>query len=293
MTDWPQLTEPKLLARLALDYEGFAEFVKNLGALVPPRPFNELALARALTYPWDRPPSSFYLVEDRALPLSELPEDERENLLDGVILEAANGLRFPLLAIGSNGAPEALASKFAELEPADRELLVLDGVLRDFDIGASAHISTYGSMPATLFPSFGTSVRASVLWVTTAQLTALAWTEVNYHFGRLDRIEFAPDHDEPLRSVYVFISRLGAHTVKGQPVALAAINAEQRASKELTQIELLSDAAGRALGDGATAVDLVQLVFEDFAAAAAQLVSELSATALPFESDRWTRFPDR
>jgi hypothetical protein len=291
MTDWPPLTEPKLLARLALGDDGFAEFAKNLYSLVPPRPFTELAIERALTYPWARPSSSFYLVEDRAIALAEMHEDERENLLEGAAIEEAGGLRFPLLAIGSNGAPEALAAKFAGLDPADRELLVVDGSLRDFDIGASAHVATYGSMPATLFPSFGTRVRASLLWVTTAQLTALAWTEVNYFFGRLDGIEFLPDDDLPLSSAYVFVSRLGAHTVKGQPVALAAIDADERASKELSQKELLDGAAARVLGEAAGASELIELVHQDFAAAAGQLVPELATTALPFESERWTRFP--
>ena len=53
----------------------------------------------------------------------------------------------------------------------DRAVLALAGRLWDFDVGAAAQPALYGSMPATLFPSPGTAVGTTLLWVTPAQFT--------------------------------------------------------------------------------------------------------------------------
>ena len=96
------------------------------------------------------------------------------------------GERLPVLAIGSNAAPEVLERKFAHFpEEEDRAVLALTGRLHDFDVGFAAQPALYGSMPATLFPSPGTAVAATVLWVTPAQLTQLVWSEISYRLGRL------------------------------------------------------------------------------------------------------------
>src|SRR6185312_14624235 len=88
--------------------------------------------------------------------------------------------RYPLLGFGSNGSPETLMLKFAHLSEQDRHVLVVAGDLYDFDVGAAAAVTFYGSLPGTIFASPGTAVRASVLWVTAAQLVALTWTEITY-----------------------------------------------------------------------------------------------------------------
>ena len=96
------------------------------------------------------------------------------------------------------------------LTPAVRDQIVKDGVvhgfnvaigvasgeLHGFDVGPAASVAPYGSMPATLFESRGTAVRAAVLWLTPAQVTQLTWSEVPYRLGRLDTARFTVDEGE-------------------------------------------------------------------------------------------------
>ena len=173
---------------------------------VPRREFTEDLYRHALAYPWARPASSFLLRGEDALPLEEMDDAERERTLE----TATSDGRHPLLAFGSNGAPERLALKFTGLPDEERELLVLAGDLHDFDVGAAPMPTFYGSLPATIFPSPGAAVRASLLWVSDAQLTALAWSELSYFLGRLDGVTFVPDAGDPVEGVLGFVSRWGA-----------------------------------------------------------------------------------
>ncbi len=154
MQGWPPIEEPELLARLALGDAEFRQLIGEFARAVPAREFEAGALAHAIGYPWARPPGSYELREGAARLLSSLPEVEREALIDRYRQPA--GGRVPLLAIGSNAAPEVLQRKFAHFEaPEDRAVLALTGWLRDFDVGAAATVAIYGSMPATVFPSAG------------------------------------------------------------------------------------------------------------------------------------------
>lgn len=274
----PAIDAPELRARLALSHDEFLELVKAFTQSVPAREFTEEIYERALGYPWARPAQSFVLDGEHVEPLTETAPPI--------------GGRHPLLAIGSNGSPEALSLKLGSLPAAEQRLLVVAGDLHDFDIGAAPAPTFYGSLPATLFPSPGTVVRASVLWVSDAQFTALAWSEITYLLGRLDGVRFHPDLPDapPIDSVYCFVSRWGAHGVDGETVAMAAVPARGRAAPALTQEELLDHVAAVAFGEGASARDVVRRVMEDFGTAAATIVPALAATARPFACEGWTRF---
>ncbi len=287
MDGWPPIADAELHARLALGDEAFGDLLRRFTSALGRREFGDAVYAHALGYPWRRPPRSYLLTGEDVTLLEALPAGERERLLD-----AARGDRWPLLAFGSNGAPERLAAKLAHLPVAQRRVPVVGGELHDFDVGASAHPALYGAMPATLVPSPGTAVRAAVLWVTPEQLTALTWTEVSYAFGRLDGIRFDPDFDAPaVTRVLAFASRLGAHRVDGEAVALAAVPARGRSASAWTQERLLDQVAALALGAGACARDLVRALMEDFGAVSATVAPLLRATAQPFASPRWTPLP--
>ncbi len=92
------------------------------------------------------------------------------------------------------------------------------------------------------------------------------------------------------KSVYCFVSRWGVHGVDGEPVAMAAVPAGGRTAPELTQEQLLDQAAAAAFGAQASARDLVRRVMEDFAAAAEAIIPALAPTARPFACEGWTRF---
>jgi hypothetical protein len=291
MGGWPAIGEPELLARLAMSDEEFVALAMSWAQAVGPREFSNEIYERALGYPWSRPAQSYLLTGEQVQAFDDLPADVREDVLSG--LGAGGVERYPLLAFGSNGSPETLTLKFGHLPEQERRLLVAAGDLYDFDVGAAAMPTVYGALPATIFPSPGTAVRASVLWVTTAQLVALTWTEISYRLGRLEDVRFEPDNvDAPkVESMFAFASRWGAHCVDGETVAMQAVPAADRVAPALTQEQLLDQIARAVFGGTARARDLVTRVMDDFGAAATTIEPVLRETARPFRSACWTPFP--
>lgn len=289
MASWPPIEEPELLARLALDDRGFRQMVGEIARAVPAREFAPEALAHAVGYPWARPPGSYELREGEVRLLRSLAADEREEAI-ARYRDAAG--RVPLLAIGSNAAPEVLERKFAHFEATeDRAVLALTGWLRDFDVGPAATVALYGSMPATVFPSAGTEVAATVLWVTAAQFTQLTWSELTYWLGRLRTRFEVEEAAAGFEEVLVFVSRFGCFCPEGEPVALAAVPARGRTALALGQEELLGVAAALALGSGSTPEDLVRACCEDMGGLAARLGETVWTQTREFDSPHWTLYP--
>ncbi len=289
MHGWPQIDDAELLERLGLDDAGFEDYVAKLFGNFPRREYEAAVLARAVEYPWARPAGSYLLDGAEVSPLEALSPGERGPLVDRVTADPG---RLPVLAIGSNGSPEQLERKFAHFpDREDRSALVLTGWLDGFDVGAAAQPAIYGAMPATIFPSPGTRVRAALLWVTSTQFTQLAWSELSYRLGKL-RTGFEVDETgQRLDEVLVFVSRFGAfHLGDGEPVALAAVPAEQRAAVALEQREILDAAAAMALGPDADAEAMVRASFDDLDALAAKLATTVRRSSVPFASERWTPF---
>jgi hypothetical protein len=290
VSEWPAIAEQELLDRLAMDDRQFGEYLRELAAALPPRAYDAAAFESAIGYPWERPLGSFELTAAGAVePLEGMAESERERAIARFVGGAEE--RLPLLAIGSNAAPEALRRKFAHFpDENDRAVLALTGRLHDFDVAAAAQPTIYGSMPATLFPSPGTEVCASVLWVTAAQFTQLTWSELTYRLGRLRTRFEADDAATGFDEVLVFVSRFGAFCPDGRPVALAAVPAAGRTEPELTQEQALDAAAALALGPGAEAETLVRAIFEDMGALMPRIAATVNRASLPFASERWTPF---
>jgi hypothetical protein len=277
--DWPDLADAELLERLGLDDDAFRAHLEGLAALVPPgRAFDELVLERALGYPWARPASS-YVLRDGTVEPADL----------GAVDRAA---RHPLLAFGANGSPEGLARKLAHFDdPEDRTVLVLAGELHDWDVGPAAMTSVYGAMPATIFPSPGTRVRASVLWVTLRQLTQLTWSELSYALGRPRGAHFEPDDPDAgdVTGFCAYASRWGAFAPHGERVALAAVPARGRTAAPRTQRELLDVVAGLTIGGDAAG--LVRTLMERFTEVAPGIRDRLRPHAVALDGAHWEPFP--
>jgi hypothetical protein len=286
---WPPIEEPELLRRMTMDDAEFAAFIGGVIAQLGRRPCDAAAIAQALGYPWARPAGSYLLRGGTVETLGAVERAERERTIERFASPA--GGRLPVLAIGSNAAPEALERKFAHFTAAaDRAVLALTGRLHDFDIGVAAQPTMYGSMPATPFPSPGTAVAATLLWVTPAQFTQLAWSEITYRLGKL-RTRFEIDESgTTFDEILVFVSRFGAFCPDGEPVALAAIPAASRTAPELGQEQLLDAAAALALGPGASAATLVRAIFEQPGETLPRIAATVHEASLPFTSSRWTRF---
>lgn len=165
-------------------------------------------------------------------------------------------------------------------------MLVLAGELHELDVVASASVTLYGSVPATLAASPGTRVRAAVLLVNAVQLTTLTWGEMPYRLGRLDGAPFVADEDIELDAPLAYVSRWGAFAPDGEPAPLAAIPAENRRWRAWTQRELLDRVATIVFGEG-DAESVSQAVAAELATVAGRALRGLGRHAQRFDFSGW------
>jgi hypothetical protein len=284
---WPPITEPELLERLALDDAQFIAGMHKLWRALGPREYQPSAFPRAVGYPWARPASSYVLRGEDVELLDEIDPGERASIVRGL----TEG-RHPLLSFGGNAAPSSLTRKFAHFpEEEDRAALVLAGQLHDFDVGAAASLALFGYMPATLFASPGTVVRAAIVWATAAQVTQLTWSEIPYRFGRLDDAHFVMDEaDVEVDQIFAYVHRLGSFCIDGSPVALAAVPATDRTATAMTQEQLLEVAAQMVIGPDAGAEDVVRAIYEDMAGTTKSASETVWRSSMQLQSS-WTPYP--
>jgi len=296
---WPELPGPLRRRLLAGDVE-FAEHVRRVASALGPRVYNRDTLRRAVSYPFPSLGFPFVMVGRAPWPLVAWDGGAARDcrvLHRGVVvsLEAvavamtwSAAPRLPLISYGSNASLEGLARKLRAADGEERVTPVVTGSLADYDVGPSAHLSSYGAMPATLFASAGVVSRMAVTWVTGTQLAALATTEVNYRLGWLDRVRFSPDIDSPpLTGVFAFLSRHGVFGSGSEPFRLEAVNATGRTSPALSQREVLDEAARALLGEHASAPDVVRRATEDYVWAVTDGVSRLRARATTKRDPNW------
>ncbi|HEU4945386.1 MAG TPA: hypothetical protein VFT10_09530 [Solirubrobacterales bacterium] len=180
------------------------------------------ALALALGYPYAIPTSSYGLVGGVVADIEAVEGD-----LAG---------RAPLLAYGSNAAPEVLARKLAA---APDPVPVVRTDLHDFDVVYSAHVSPYGAVPATLRRSPGTEVRAFIAYLTSEQLGLVSATEPNYELVKLDSPSCVLTQGDVPAELSAYVSRHGCLLLDGHEIALAEIRARHRRFVAMGQREVL------------------------------------------------------
>lgn len=293
---WP-IDDPALIERLTLPHDDFRALMDDFVGMLELPPWDEAFFERAISYPWARPSGSYALDGERVVALDPVAAAAIGGLPDYVAGGRASAHeRVPLLAVGSNGAPSTLVRKFAHLPETEQRVIVVAGHLGGFDIGPVARFTPYGSLPATPFASPGTAVRASVLWVTTAQLTALTWSEMSYLLGWLDPVRFEPDEPPAatgtpeVRRALIYVSRWGTLTGDdGRPLALDALSARGRTAAAVTQEDLLARVAAAAGAPDGRA--LLQRLVDAPRAFMRELEPWLSERAAPFSSERWRPYP--
>lgn len=177
---------------------------------------------RALGYPYVAPQQPFAQLGHRTLDPAEVDIDREA--------------RTPVLAYGSNAAPQVLSRKLAL---SDQPVLVVPARLAGFDVVYSAHISPYGAIPATLQRSPGAVVRVHVIYMTSAQIGVISATEPNYVPTLLAEIECGLEDDGDLTEVSAYISRHGCLLRDGSEVALSAVSATGRTFAALSEPEAL------------------------------------------------------
>lgn len=191
--------------------------------------------------------------------------------------------RTPVLAAGSNQSHEQLIRKFSVLD-GDVTIPCVRGKLHDFDVVYAAHITGYGSIPATFQASPGTQVQVFVSWFDERQLDRMHATEGNYTFDRLSPIRIVLDHGQKLIEAYAYSSKVGCLNREGEPVALAEIPAENRTFPAIAQPDILAHVRDRLSPDH----ELDDFIFghlEDRELHRARS-SELKTDALPLDFDR-------
>ena len=203
-------------------------------------------LARAKGYPYSAPAHCYLFINGTA---HEIGGFDGDPVLSGEIYvgdelmptvkflrrlgvhdPAGLARRTAVIAHGSNAAPDQLMRKFAASD-VDVIIPVMRGGLNDFDVVYAAHFTAYGSIPATLETSPGTTAEIAVIYLTEAQLALMHGTEglgANYVYGRLGGIFLDVDGLDPLAEAFVYLTLRGAAMLTGNPVALSSVTAHQR-----------------------------------------------------------------
>lgn len=222
-------------------------------------------VTRALAYPYEVPSRSFLQAGEETLPLPAGEPDRRG--------------RTAVLAFGSNAAPEVLRRKF-RAEPGGLRAPAVRAAIRDHDVVYSAHVSAYGSVPATLQTSPGTTATVFVLYLTERQLALLGRTEPNYRLVRLDAISCELETGGGLSGALAFLSRHGCLAIEGGEVALAAVAASGRRFPALGEPQAIDHV--RALLSPETAIE--RFIEESVAdpESAARRTAALRRSAKPF-----------
>lgn len=185
-------------------------------------------ITHAKAYPFDLPSASYVLHRKGWQRLDHIP--------------AVNG-RTMVIASGSNASPQRLSDKFADHPDLLNDTIpVIRAKLHDFDTVYSAHVCSYGAIPATLAHVPGAIANVFVTWLTDAQLARLNETEavgVNYDLAKLSDIHLLCEEEAGYTSAYAYLSRRGCLNRSGQPVPLAAIRTEGRQGLAMSEEEVL------------------------------------------------------
>lgn len=194
-----------------------------------------MVLARALAYPYDlrKTPFLFDTGGVRPFRVLELRCAPDTDGLPRVTLfaETDSGrqtfdARIPLIASGSNAAPEQLQRKFGHTgTPAP--IPVLPVAAAGLIAVHSAHVARYGAIPATLAREVGIDTILPLLLPDRATLKAISATEalgVNYDLVRLDGLDIGHGRHR-LGAALAFRSRHGVLAPTVMPLRLAAFPA--------------------------------------------------------------------
>ncbi len=184
---------------------------------------NYSSFDRAIKYPYFAPDYSFSFYKGE--------------FIKGICDDLNN--RIPILSVGSNRSPYQLKRKFS----LGQNICVTPATLYDSDVVYAASISSYGSMPATQWPSKGTEVDLNVLWLNEEQLEMMHLTEalgVAYNFVKLklDSVKIKDFKYE--KQIYGYISISGAFPFENnKPKRLSLINANNVQLKNFSEKKAL------------------------------------------------------
>ena len=235
-------------------------------------------LARAKGYPYDVPKASYLLYEGKVVTERGYAVNDMDK-------------RTPVLAYGSNAAPEQLKRKFAKT--LDKELIpVFKVILPGFDVVFSARISRYGAIPAMLAPSKGAVLETFVTYLTKRQLRVMHKTEVSataYQFGELRGLNAMIDRVGVAERLYVYRSQAGGLARDGGLVAYEEVTAQNRSLLAVAHPEMLAMVHKDLDGEG-DLDDFIIKVTGDKEARRAHSAT-LGESAIPIRLPRYKKVP--
>ena len=236
-----------------------------------PRPHHDI-VRWAKSYPFGHLAESYLFSDGEARPLDRPA--------------AAVRGRTPVIASGSNAAPSQLARKYDTFERGAK-IPVTRVLIEDFDSVYNAHITSYGSVPATLFPSPGTVLETFITWLDESELEIMHGTEqpgVNYDFTELGNLSLEADGIGVLDVAFAYISVVGCLSHDGAPVSLAEVPARGRRFAARGQEEMQALIRDRT----APGADLDQFIAENVEdhALRRQRSAALARTAQPFHHSK-------
>lgn len=182
---------------------------------------------RALAYPYDVADGDFLFDRGRVRPLpADFPRRGT-----------------PVLGIGSNRAPSQLRRKYAATLP-ETVLACEHARLADHDIVYLAAFTRYGALPAALLPMPGVTVDVHILWLDDPALNRMHETEGphNYRYALRDdlRVTLANGRPPAAATFGLYETKPKVLTENGVPVPLAALAAQGRTARPMTQREALA-----------------------------------------------------
>lgn len=226
-------------------------------------------LARAYGYPYPAPDHDFVFHAGKVQSL-----EGSEEL----------GGRQPVIAVGSNRAPEQLARKFGS--GAEARIPVTWAWMHGYDVVYCAHLAGYGSVPATLHVSPETEVRVAVTWLTEAQLDRMHETEnvgVSYVYGTFPQESVDLGAGRPSMRAGCYITKRGALALDGEPIALAEVEARRRRYRSLSQQAKLALLHGLFGDHPEEAAWVLSLLGEENSPRRNALTERLSAQTIAFD----------
>jgi len=185
---------------------------------------NVAQLDFALNYPYDRPDHSYCLVGSKVV---------------GLPANLSLSGRIPVIACGSNAAPSQLIRKYDSLRT--DPIYVTKAKLENFLCCYSAHITSYGSIPATLAYIQGTSTNCHITWLTEQQLEHMHKTEAvgeNYRYSRLEKLDLFCEITGLITAAYSYVSLFGNLLDMGAPIAVSGIKATPPPLLQLNQTSM-------------------------------------------------------
>ncbi|TVQ32460.1 MAG: hypothetical protein EA356_13315 [Geminicoccaceae bacterium] len=164
-------------------------------------------VARAESYPYDVRDDAFTFRAGRADPFEP-------DLLAG---------RTAILAIGSNGAPLRLTTKFGGV---DEIVPVMSARLANHAVVYAATITGYGSIPATFVPAAGATALVALTFLTDDQLARMHASEaLGQHYELVD-VTASVQPETPwaaMGTVLAYRNLFGPLHVNAQPLRLAEV----------------------------------------------------------------------